>query len=86
MVLFNSHSVDDSAFFPLSRRDAEKATSLIVDHFRRFGLKIHVGIRYSVKASKKEAMFIPRSHLCYNKYSNIPSDLVAGINLDSKFP
>ena len=86
MALFNSYYVNNSAFLALSRRDAEKATSLIVDHFRRFGLKIHFCIRSAGKASKKEAMFIPRSHLCYNKYSNIPSDLVAGINLDTKFP
>ena len=42
---FLSCYIDDAAFVLLSREDAEKATALIVKHFAKFGLTIHVGNR-----------------------------------------
>ena len=39
------HYVDDAAFILLNREDAVKAATLIVRHFRKFGLTIHVGNR-----------------------------------------
>ena len=49
---FKSYYVKNSDFLTISRRDAEKATSLIVKHFHWLGIKIHFGIRSTGKASK----------------------------------
>ena len=85
LEFFNSYYVNDSYFLTLSGSAVEKATSLIINHFRRFLLKIHFGIRYYGKAPNTEAMFIPGMHRGYKKYTNISLDLVADINLDSEF-
>ena len=50
LAFFKSYYVDDLAFILLSRRDAEIATSLLVKHFNRFGLKVHFGIRSENKS------------------------------------
>ena len=59
LAFFKSYYVDNSDFLTLSCCDAEKATSLIVKHFRRLGLKIHFGIISAGKAPKTETIFIP---------------------------
>ena len=86
LVFFESYYVDNSYLLTLSRREAEKATSLVVKNFYRFGLKIHFDIRSAGKASKTEAFFIPKLHRGYKSYSEIPPYLVADIDLDPKFP
>ena len=86
LEFFKFYCVNNSTFFTISSHDAEKSTSLIVEHFRQSGLKIHFGIRSAGKASKTEAMIIPGLHQGYKKYSEIHSDLVADIDLDSDFP
>ena len=86
LEFFKFYCVNNSTFFTISSHDAEKSTSLIVEHFRQSGLKIHFGIRSAGKASKTEAMIIPGLHQGYKKYSEIHSDLVTDIDLDSDFP
>ena len=86
LAFFKSYYFNDSVFLTLSRRDVEKATSLIVKHFCRFELKIHFGIRSAGKSSKIEAMCVRGSHQGYKKYSEIPLDLVADIDLESNLP
>ena len=51
--------VDDAAFILMNRQDAETAAALIVRHFRKFGLTIHVGNREKGTKSKTEALYVP---------------------------
>ena len=55
---FLSYYVDDAAFILMNREDAEKAATLIVRHFRKFGLTIHVGNRVEGSPSKTEALYV----------------------------
>jgi hypothetical protein len=40
---WKSYYVDDAAFLLLNRKDVEKASKLIIEHFSRFGLTVHCG-------------------------------------------
>jgi hypothetical protein len=54
-----SFYVDDSAFLYENKEDLEVAAKTILDHFKKFGLTMHVGDQKS--KSKSEAMFFPTS-------------------------
>ena len=58
-TLYKSFYVDDGAFILLNRTDLESASSLIKQHFRRFGLTVHSGDTTAQAASKTEAMYFP---------------------------
>ena len=47
--------VDDGAFVFESSNDTEKGTTLLTDHFARFGLEMHIGTEE--KSSKTECVF-----------------------------
>ena len=50
--------VDDSAFILTSREDATRTANLVLEHLKKFGLKMHTGTED--KKSKTEVLFIPR--------------------------
>ena len=78
---FLSYYVDDAAFILLNREDAETAATLIVRHFRKFGLTIHVGNREKGTKSKTEALYVPSMWRGFKKYENIPSEEIDDIEL-----
>jgi hypothetical protein len=55
--LFYFLYVDDGAMLVDNRKDLEEGTKLIMDHFARFGLEMHVG--RGDKASKTECVYFP---------------------------
>jgi hypothetical protein len=55
--LFYFLYVDDGAMLFDNRKDLEEGTKLIMDHFARFGLEMHVG--RGDKASKTECVYFP---------------------------
>ena len=67
---FSVYADDTAALFE-SRDDLTRGTIIIRAHFKRFGLKIHVGS--DDKKSKTEAMLFPRPRAVYSDYdtSNI---------------
>ena len=69
---FLSYYADDSAFVLMNRRDAEIAAALVVRHFRKFGLTIHVGNRQNDTKSKTEALYVPSMWRHFKKYEDIP--------------
>ena len=56
---WKSYYVDDAAFLFLNRENIERASRLIMKHFKRFGLTVHSGDKRSNESSKTEAMHIP---------------------------
>lgn len=78
---FLSYYVDDAAFILMNRQDAEKAATLIVRHFRKFGLTIHVGNREEGTKSKTEALYVPSMWRGISKYEDIPSEEIADIEI-----
>jgi hypothetical protein len=78
---FLSYYVDDAAFILMNREDAETATALIVRHFRKFGLTIHVGNREKGTKSKTEALYVPSMWRGFKKYEDIPAEEIADIEL-----
>jgi hypothetical protein len=59
MEFWASLYADDGAFMFDSRTDLEAATTILFQHFGKFGMKMHVGTN-GVK-SKTEAMYFPKS-------------------------
>jgi exonuclease III len=57
---WKSYYVDDAAFLFLNRENIERASKLIMKHFKRFGLTVHSGNKRTNENSKTEAMHIPR--------------------------
>jgi hypothetical protein len=57
---WKSYYVDDAAFLFLNRENIERASRLIMKHFKRFGLTMHSGDKRTNKSSKTEAMHIPQ--------------------------
>ena len=55
----DSEYADDTAFLFGSRADCECQTPLIVKHFDRWGLQVHVGTGQNTK-SKSEVLFVLR--------------------------
>jgi hypothetical protein len=49
---WKSDYVDDAAFLFTNRQDIEKASTLILYHFNRFGLTVHSGDRTNNEKSK----------------------------------
>jgi len=62
--LFASLFADDCALFFESRADMVTGTSCLLNHLRKFGLKMHVGS--GPTASKTEAMYCPPTRLSYD--------------------
>ena len=60
---------------------AIKAATLIVRHFRKFGLTIHVGNRVEGSPSKTEALYVPSMCRGIKRYEDIPAEEVADIEL-----
>jgi hypothetical protein len=52
--------VDDAASLFLNQENIERASKLIMTHFKRFGLTVHSGNKRNNKPSKTEAMHIPQ--------------------------
>ena len=78
---FLSYYVDDAAFILMNREDAVKAATLIVRHFRKFGLTIHVGNRVEGSPSKTEALYVPSMCRGIKRYEDIPAEEIADIEL-----
>ena len=78
---FLSYYVDDAAFILMNREDAVKAATLIVRHFRKFGLTIHVGNRAEGSPSKTEALYVPSMCRSIKRYEDIPAEEIADIEL-----
>ena len=78
---FLSYYVDDAAFILMNREDAVKAAALIVRHFRKFGLTIHVGNRIEGSPSKTEALYVPSMCRGIKRYEDIPAEEIADIEL-----
>ena len=55
--LFFMIYVDDGAFALETRKEMEVGSNLVFNHFRRFGLQMHVG--YKSKLSETECVFFP---------------------------
>ena len=68
------------AFILMSREDAVKAAMLIVSHFRKFGLTIHVGNRVEGSASKTEALYVPSMCRGIKRFENISPEEIATSN------
>ena len=58
-----------------------KAATLIVRHFRKFGLTIHVGNRVEGSPSKTEALYVPSMCRGIKRYEDIPPEEIADIEL-----
>ena len=65
----------------MNREDAEKAATLIVRHFRKFGLTIHVGNRVEGSPSKTEELYVPSMCRGIKRYEDIPAEEIANIEL-----
>jgi hypothetical protein len=59
---WKSYYVDDAAFLFLNRENIERASKLIMKHFKRFGLTVHSGDERTNESSKTEAMHIPKQN------------------------
>jgi hypothetical protein len=59
---WKSYYVDDAAFLFMNRENVERASRLIMSHFKRFGLTVHSGNKATEESSKTEAMHIPRPY------------------------
>ena len=69
----------------MNREDAVEAATLIVRHFRKFGLTIHLGNRVHVEGSpsKTEALhaYVPSMCRGIKQYEGIPAEEVADIEV-----
>lgn len=78
LTLFEILFVDDGFFCFNSREDLRKGAETLLNHFRRFGLLIHVG-RLDENGnkikSKTEAMFFPGTNNDSDTENNIPNEL-----------
>ena len=64
--------VDDGAFVFESRTDTEKGTTLLTNHFARFGLEMHIVTEG--KSSKTECVFSrPQVSLIHEHYHSLLS-------------
>jgi hypothetical protein len=57
---WKAYYVDDAAFLFLNSENIERASKLIMKHFKRFGLTVHSGDKRTNESSKTEAMHIPK--------------------------
>eukprot|EP00978_Attheya_sp_CCMP212_P027123 scaffold90447_cov46-Attheya_sp.AAC.1 len=96
--LFYFLYVDNGAMLFDNRKDLEESTKLIMGHFARFGLEMHVG--HGDKASKTKCVYFPAFEKEYEddgtsnfvftkqftKYlgSTIPYSLNDSVNIDAR--
>ena len=64
--------MDDGAFLFLSREELQRGAKLIFSHFRRFGLKMHIGTDGSFSDSKTEAVVFPAPGQILSSFDTSP--------------
>jgi hypothetical protein len=57
---WKSYYVNNAAFLFLNRENIERASKLIMSHFKCFGLTVHSGDKSTNEPLKMEAIHIPR--------------------------
>jgi hypothetical protein len=59
---WKSYYMDDAAFMLMNRENIERASRLIMSHFKCLGLTVHSRDKATKESSKTEAMHIPQPY------------------------
>jgi len=80
----DSKYVDDIAFIFESRADCERQTPLIVKHFDRWGLQVHVGTETNIE-SKSEVLCCAANPRCYKDRTSFDGTNLSLFRWDGRF-
>ena len=81
----DSENADDTVVLFESRNDTERYAPLLIQHFRKFGMEIHVGDRNAPnKPSKTEVLFVARPTKSYVNPESFDDTDVSDIELGNQ--
>ena len=80
----DSEYADDTAFLFESRADCERMTPLMVKHFDKWGLEVHVGSDTNPQ-SKSEVLFCAADPRCYKKRTTFDDEDMSPIRWEGGF-
>ena len=80
----DSEYADDTAFLFESRADCERMTPLMVKHFDKWGLEVHVGSDTNPQ-SKSEVLFCAADPRCYKKRTTFDDEDLSPIRWEGGF-
>ena len=84
VIVTDSKYADDTVFIFETRDDCELVTPLMVKHFDRWGLEVHVGTETNTM-SKSEVLFCVVDPRCYKNRTSFDDVDLAPIRWDGKF-
>ena len=79
----DSEYADDTGVLFDSRDSLVRGIPFIIDHFRRFGMEIHVGNTESKKDSKSEILFVAKPAIMYTDPETYDGRDLSNVNLGS---
>ena len=80
----DSEYADDTAFLFESRADCQRMTPLMVEHFDKWGLEVHVGSDTNPK-SKSEVLFCAADPRCYTNRTTFDGEDLSPIRWEGGF-
>ena len=84
--LQDSEYADDTGIPFDSREDLETETPILINHFRRFGMEIHLGNRTTEKDSKSEILFVAKPQILYENLDTYDDAYLSDLDLENVYP
>jgi len=84
VIVIDSEYADDTVFLFETRDDCDLLTPLMVKHFYRWGLEVHVGIETNIM-SKSEVLFGVANPRCYKNRNSFDDGDLSPIRWDGEY-